>query len=264
MDRPRLTGRRALTLGQLKALDYPPPSVGGPSRGQVLAMVKKAAPLLGLRHGLVMVLDLLFSISFDQDWLGDGRPIVWPSNRRLQELTSLSRSQVKSVLGLLFDLGLIAMRDSGNGHRWGQRNGPQGHITQAFGIDLSPLAARYDEFAALVDEDDRRRARAGHLRAEISAVRRAVLTLADRGMADAPEAADWPAVALRARQLATGRAAQSDPDMLSMVLSQMRVVQVDAESALRAAESTRFPVETDPTGAAVEPPHNNYKPTFNR
>ncbi len=253
MDRPQPTGRRALTPGQLKALDYPKPRVGGASRGQVLAMAKKAAPLLGLRHSLVMVLDMLFSISFDQDWLGDGRPIVWPSNRRLQELTSLSRSQVKSVLGLLFDLGLIAMRDSGNGHRWGKRSGPQGPITQAFGIDLSPLAARYEEFAALVDEDDRRRAQAGHLRADISAVRRAVLTLADRGMADAPEAADWPAVALRARQLATGCAAQPDPDMLSMVLSQMRVVQADAEAALRAAESARFPVESDPTGPAVEP-----------
>jgi len=253
MDRPPPTGRRALTPGQLKALDYPQPRAGCPSRGQVLAMVKKAAPLLGLRHGLVMVLDMLFSISFDQDWLGDGRPIAWPSNRRLQELTGLSRSQVKSVLGLLFDLGLIAMRDSGNGHRWGQRDGPQGRITQAFGIDLSPLAARYEEFAALVDEDDRRRAQAGHLRAEISAVRRAVLTLVDRGMADVPDAADWPDVALRVRQLATGCAAQPDPDMLGMVLSQMRVVQADAESALRAAEPARFSVETDPTGAAVGP-----------
>jgi replication initiation protein RepC len=216
-------------------------------------MVKKAAPLLGLRHGLVMVLDMLFSVSFDQDWTGDGRPIVWPSNRRLQELTGLGRSQVKAVLGHVFDLGLIAMRDSGNGHRWGQRNGAHGRITQAFGIDLSPLAARYDEFKAMVEEDDRRRAQARDLRAEISAVRRAVLTLADRGIAEVPEAAEWLTIAQRARRLATGCAAQPDPDVLGMILSQLRVVQMDAESVLRAAETARLPVETDPTGPAAKP-----------
>ena len=255
MERSSPTGRRVLTPGQLRALNYPKPRLSGPSRGQVLAMAKKAAPLLGLRHGLVLVLDMLFSISFDQDWAGETRPIVWPSNRRLQELTGLSRSQVKSVLGILFDLGLIAMRDSGNGHRWGQRDGASGQITQAFGIDLSPLAARYDEFADVVDEDDRRRERAGRLRAEISATRRAVLTLADRATFDAPGAANWPAIMLRVRQLATGCAGQPDPDVLSMVLSQLRGVQADAEAALRSVEKTVFPVETDPTGPA-ERPHN--------
>ena len=40
------------------------------------------------------------------------------------------------------------------------------------------------------------------------------------------------------------------PDVMSMVLSQLRVVQADAEAALRAVEKTGFPVKTDPTGSA--------------
>ena len=104
-----------------------------------------------------------------------------------------------------------------------------------------------------MDKDSRRRAQAGHLRADISAVRRAVLTLADRGMADAPEAADGPAVALRARQLATGCAAQPDPDMLGMVLSQMRVVQADAETALKAANPRAFLWKLTPRGRLLNP-----------
>ena len=246
------TGRRRLTPGQVRALEYAQPRTGSPSRGQVLAMAKKAVPLLGLRHGLVLVLDMLGSMSFDQDWKEGARPIVWPSTRRLQDLTGLGRTQIKSILGEMFDCGLIAMRDSGNGHRWGKRDAG-GQIVQAFGIDLSPLAARYTEFAALVDAENERRAQAGRLRAEISARRRAILTLADRGMADGVVGLDWAAAALRARQLATGCAAQVDPDVLRMVAAELRALEADVATALEAAVQAAFPVESDPTGPVIRP-----------
>lgn len=246
------TGRRRLTPGQVRALEYPQPRAGSPSRGQVLAMAKKALPLLGLRHGLVLVLDMLGSMSFDQDWTGSVRPIVWPSSRRLQDLTGLGRTQIKSILGEMFDQGLIAMRDSGNGHRWGKRDG-SGRLVQAFGIDLSPLSARYMEFAGLVNADNERRAQAGRLRAEISAVRRAVLTLSDRGAAQGARGLDWPAIALRARQLATGCAAQGDPDVLRMVVAELRALEADAARALETASEAVSPVESDPTGPVIRP-----------
>lgn len=43
------------------------------------------------------------------------------------------------------DAGLIAFKDSSNGKRWGHRD-DQDYIIEAYGYDLSPLAARAEEF----------------------------------------------------------------------------------------------------------------------
>jgi hypothetical protein len=43
------------------------------------------------------------------------------------------------------------MRDSPNGKRYGKRD-PKGRIVEAYGFDLSPIAARYTEFVRLVEE----------------------------------------------------------------------------------------------------------------
>ena len=253
METTTPTGRRRLTPGQLHALSYPPPRSDGPSRGQVLSMMKKAAPLMGLRPGLVTVIDILFSVSSDIDWQGEGRPIVWYSNRRLQELAGVGRTQMKAILSQLFEAGLIAMRDSGDGHRRGRREDGDGRIVQAFGIDLSPLAARHEEFAAVVEEDAQQRELAQQLRREISATKRAILTLADRGQAEGGGTVDWPAMTSRARQLATGCASQRDTDVLGMVTAQLQTLHLDAEAGLQPQSGADLLVESDPAGSENRP-----------
>ena len=54
----------------------------------------------------------------------------------------LSPTQVKGINRALIEAGLITMKDSPNGKRYGRRD-RQGRITEAYGFDLSPMAARH-------------------------------------------------------------------------------------------------------------------------
>jgi replication initiation protein RepC len=54
-------------------------------KSQLLAALKQASDALGLSARLRDAIDTLMGWSREQDWLGDSRPIVWPSNQRLQD-----------------------------------------------------------------------------------------------------------------------------------------------------------------------------------
>ncbi len=64
-------------------------------------------------------------------------------------------------------------------------------ILWAYGFDLSPLAARHDEFCQLAAAFEQREATVRGLKREISSGRRDVLTLVDLGLANMPGVADW-------------------------------------------------------------------------
>src|SRR5512144_312841 len=71
------------------------------SKGQALAAFKQAAQPLGISPRLRDTIDVLFAFSAPQDWQPGGRPIVWPSNRKLETTISLARRQVQNVLNAL-------------------------------------------------------------------------------------------------------------------------------------------------------------------
>ncbi len=119
--------------------------------GQLLAAFKAAAPRLGLSPRLVHAVDWLFRFTQPQDWGREGRPIVWPSAAVQQEALGLSESRVKMANRALIAAGLITMKDSPNGKRYGRRD-PKGRIVEAYGFDLSPIAARHAEFVRLAEE----------------------------------------------------------------------------------------------------------------
>jgi replication initiation protein RepC len=108
--------------------------------GQLLAAFKAATPRLGLSAPLVHAVDWLFRFTQPQDWERGGRPIVWPSAGMQQDGLSLSASRVKAISRQLIEDGLITMRDSPNGKRYGRRDG-RGRIVEAYELDLSPIAA---------------------------------------------------------------------------------------------------------------------------
>src|SRR4249919_2410821 len=148
------TGFRRLTPGLLKA-DRTAESFSGlpdgvTMHGQLLAAFKAAAPRLGLSPRLVHAVDWLFRFTQPQDWGREGRPIVWPSASLQQEALGLSPSQVKTINRALIEAGLITMKDSPNGKRYGVRD-RAGRITEAYGFDLSPIAARHAEFVRLAE-----------------------------------------------------------------------------------------------------------------
>jgi len=143
------TGFRRLTPGLMNA-DRAAESFNGlpegvTAHGQLLAALKAAAPRLGLATRLVHAVDWLFKFTQPQDWSAEGRPMVWPSARLQQEALGLSETQTKRLNRCLIEMGIVTMRDSPNGKRYGRRDG-KGHIVEAYGFDLSPLAVRYAGF----------------------------------------------------------------------------------------------------------------------
>ena len=139
----RSMGMRRLSLAMLAtskmAEDYQGSQEGqGATRpGQVLAAFKAAAPHLGLSARLVHAIDWLFTFTQPQDWLAGSRPIVWPSSALQREALGLGSSQVKAINRHLVELGLITMKDSPNGKRYGKRDG-KGRIVSLW---LRALAA---------------------------------------------------------------------------------------------------------------------------
>jgi replication initiation protein RepC len=144
--------------------------------GQLLAAFKAAAPRLGLSVRLVHALDWLFRFTWPQDWEQGARPIVWPSAAMQREALGLSESQVKSVNRGLIDAGLITMKDSPNGKRYGVRE-RQGRIVEAYGFDLSPIASRYAEFVRLAAEAKAERALIGQLRRRATIARKGIVQI---------------------------------------------------------------------------------------
>src|SRR5690348_1717737 len=120
------TGFRRLTPSLLQATraaeDFTglPPDVSRP--GQVLAAFKAAAPRLGLAPRLVHAIDWLFKFTQPQDWEKGARPVVWPSASMQQEALGLSPTQVKEINRRLIELGIVTMKDSPNGKRYGKRD----------------------------------------------------------------------------------------------------------------------------------------------
>src|SRR5277367_4743950 len=139
---PTPTGFRRLTPGLLKADRTAESFAGLPDgvtvHGQLLAAFKAAAPRLGLSPRMVHAIDWLFKFTMAQDWGRGGRPIVWPSASLQQEALGLSATRTKAINRALIEFGLVTMRDSPNGKRYGKRD-PKGQIIEAYGFDLSPI-----------------------------------------------------------------------------------------------------------------------------
>ena len=114
-------------------------------KNKALLAIKRVAASLGLKPSDMMLLDTFGAFTKPQDWEQGRRPIVWASNAYLMEQTGFSLSALKRHARRLVDAGLIAFKDSSNGKRWGHRD-EQDYIIEAYGYDLSPLAARAEEF----------------------------------------------------------------------------------------------------------------------
>ncbi len=167
------------------------------SQGQVLAAFKAAAPYLGLRATVVHTVDWLFRFTDAIDWQPGARPIVWPSATMQQQALGLGPSQVKNINRHLVELGLVVMRDSPNGKRYGRRS-PDGRIVEAYGFDLSPLARRFAEFQAIAQAGREERSRLQALRRRASVARNGLRQLRQAAQDAAIAGPDWDALCERA------------------------------------------------------------------
>ncbi|MBN9887032.1 plasmid replication protein RepC [Salipiger abyssi] len=142
-------------------------------KSQAFAAAKRVGPQIGLKPGDLLLLDTLGAFTQAQDWEEGRRPIVWASNAYLMERTGFSLSALKRHARRLVEAGVIAFRDSPNGKRWGHRDAA-GIIVEAYGFDLSPLAARAEEFTQLFATLEAERAECQRLKRQITITRRTI------------------------------------------------------------------------------------------
>lgn len=240
----RPSGIRKLGTGSLRAdslLQAYDKQAHRPSRSEASGAFKRAAPFLGHDAQAVTLVDYLISLTQAQDW--EGGPItVWPSNSRLCHVFGAVERTIQVQLAGLHEAGLIAFVDSPSRRRYGVRN-EEGRIVQAYGIDLRPLAARYEEFCAAAEaaETDFQERKA--LRRLASIARQKTEQICDAAIALEPEdPAPWLQWAARAESL--GRAALESPgnDRIKALLAelddlQQRCLQAFQELGAASAET---------------------------
>lgn len=243
------TGRRMMTFAHLAARSAARTFASGSSRlpGHYIGALKRAAPMIGIPRRVVDFVDTLFAYSQPQDW-EDGRPIVWPSNDELMDVFGLSRSGVQNLIRAAIATGIVVMEDSPNGHRYGYRD-PSGHISRAFGFNLAPLAARFDEFTVAFEARKAARNRRRALRARATHLRNDIVELAALGDRSYAKAADWKAIHERAYTLWVSSRPIDDPDSLEPFVAALQHLRDDAETLIHRLSK---PVETKPMGSACE------------
>lgn len=125
-------------------------TAGDVERNDLYRVLDGAKTAIGLSASALETLKHLIGYTRPDDYKGEARPIAWPSNYTLAELAGVTESAIKARLRQLRTLALITMRDAAHGRRRGQRNAT-GEIISAYGIDLSPLRARFAELKAAAE-----------------------------------------------------------------------------------------------------------------
>lgn len=206
--------------------------------GQVLAAFKSAAPYLGLRPSVVHAIDWLFRFTHAVDWQPSSRPIVWPSAAMQQQEMGLGPSQVKNLNRHLVELGLVVMKDSPNGKRYGRR-GPQGRIVEAYGFDLSPIASRLAEFQAVTQAGREERARVAALRRRATIARNGIRQLIETADEQRIAGDKWEACRTAAATASRAVGGRKNSDEMEMAVATLERVQREMRLYLEAAFATQ-------------------------
>jgi replication initiation protein RepC len=224
--------------------------------GQLLATFKSAAPRLGISPRLVHAVDWLFRFTQPQDWDKGGRPVVWPSARMQQESLDLSPTQAKEINRRLIELGLVTMKDSPNGKRYGKRD-PKGRIVEAYGFDLAPIAARHAEFVRLAAEGRAERLAMGRLRRRATIAKKAIVQILETAQEYGFGGEEWQMLAREMAALARALKEVERVDEMELGVTSLERRQTAARERL---ETLLGVVESDPKGAENRPHYNSYKP----
>jgi replication initiation protein RepC len=247
------TGFRRLTPSLLEAdraaerFDGLPEGVA--VHGQLLAALKAAAPRLGLSVRLVHAIDWLFRFTRPQDWEQGGRPVVWPSSSMQQEALGLSESRVKSINRGLIEAGLITMKDSPNGKRYGKRD-RQGRIVEAYGFDLSPIATRHAEFVQLAAEAKAERELIGRLRRRATIARKSIAQILETAAEYGFGGEEWSRLRHDTQALIRALRLVERPEEIATGVASLERRQIEARRRLEELLET---VNPDPKGPENRP-----------
>jgi replication initiation protein RepC len=262
--RAQMSGMRRLNTTSIVSMasDYRPTPK---TPGQILAAFKRAAPSLGMSSRQVHAVDWLMGFTWPQDWEDGQRPIVWPSAALMRESLGLAVTQTKMLTRSLVELGLVIMRDSANGKRFGRR-GQDGRIVEAYGFDLSPLAVRHQEFIALAEAAARERERRKELRRRTTIARRGLGQIIETAREELSAFEEWELLAQKATAFSLKIPKLEDLDALEdavaslealhqAALGQFQLASAQSKSAMTelSAKPLLISVDKDPLGPEKRP-----------
>ncbi len=257
------TGFRRLTPGLLKAERWAEKFTGLPegveSPGQLLAAFKAAAPSLGISPRLVHAVDWLFCFTKPQDWQPDSRPIVWPSALLQQQSLGLEPTQVKEINRRLIEVGLVTMKDSPNGKRYGTRD-PKGRIVEAYGFDLSLFAVRHAEFVRLAEEEMAERRAMKKLRKRRTIALKAITQILETAEEYGFDDEEWQILARETAELARVLKDVDRPDEMEVGVTSL---ECRRQAARERVEFLLGTVDSAPKEPENRPHTYNYNPPAN-
>lgn len=229
------------------------PDGAGP--GHALAAFKRAASYLNVPPSVVQLVDVLFAWTKPEDWRSASTPIVWPRNDKLARKLGLKVRQVQNLLDRAIALRLISHKDSPNGNRGGARSA-DGTIKWAYGIVLSPIGARIDEFKAIAERGAREDEEIDALRRRLASARRRTASIAQAaldGMIEGTGADDELALAQSAaRQMRNVRDLQLLTGCVEQIEQRGRDLEARLAAVLIEREALNHSVETDRNACSDE------------
>jgi len=159
------------------------------------------------------------------------------------------------------------MKDSPNGKRYGVRD-RAGRITEAYGFDLSPIAARYPEFVRLAEEARAERAEMGRLRRRATIARKGIAQILETAAEYHLDGEDWTSLACETRALAQALKKVERPAEMALGVESLERRQRSARERLenllsQAMEGASGTVDSTPLGPKNGPHHYTYNPTLN-
>jgi replication initiation protein RepC len=209
---------------------------------RAIVATKKVAAAIGLKSQDLLLLDTFGAVTQPQDWEQGRRPIVWASNHFLMEQTGFSLATLRRHVRRLCEVGVISMKDSPNGKRWGRRDA-DGVIVEAYGFDLAPMAARAEEFEALYEHLQAERALCASLRNAITVTRRMIRAKIEKAL-EAGLRGPWSNLQDVFRELLKGLPARSErAGRLECYLDRIKAFLASVEQSFEMAFD--WPTQTD-------------------
>lgn len=253
------TGSRRLTLTMLAARERADEFVGaaaGSARPfSYLAAFQEAEPYLGLPPQAYKLIAWLVKQTMPHDWEEGSRPICWPSAARQAEFLGLSPARVKVLNRALFEAGVVIVRDSETGKRYGRR-GADGRIIEAYGFDLSPLAYRHDEFIRLAAEAKAERERMRALKKRATRARRGIRQLGETLAAVAPLPREWTRLEAETAELVAAIRQSCRSEDLALIVCSLESSESEAAALLKQASSASAELVSKSPVGLVSKPHD--------
>ncbi len=126
----------------------------GVSHWDALLVLKRAKPA-GLTGTLTSHLEFLMGYTRLQDWQAGSSPVVYLTVSAIASRRGISERQVLNIERALNRLGLLCWHDNGNKRRYGHRSA-DGELKEAYGVNLAPLAALFNDLSDIVEGQEQR------------------------------------------------------------------------------------------------------------